>query len=52
MTEVERRHADQFLAYVADLARRLAAPSQVRQDESDETTMAGPKGPREEGYQK
>ena len=46
MTEVERRHADQFLAYVADLARRLAAPSQVREDESDEDAKDGTEVPR------
>ena len=43
---------DEFLAYFIALASKQAAPSQVREDESDETAPHGPEGPLGEGYQK
>ena len=42
---VSEREEQAFLAYVLELARK-EAPSQVRQDESDETTKDGPAGPK------
>ena len=40
---------DEFLAYFIALASKQAAPSQVLEDEGDETAQNGPEGPQERG---